>query len=215
MQRTRGHHFDILTMTVGEVGVVSVRAGSEASRCKLDEVLLNQARDARQRVSLLHKIECEDNFRMKTLVNVSLIAIALAFLLPTVSQDLLAQGRHPHYLHALSDLRDARAHLERPNRGELRQQEKEAIHQIDEAIGEIKRASIDDGKNIEDHAAVDPHMPWQGRLHKSRDLIDKAIADCSKEEDDPHTRGLQARILDHLHKAHNRVDEAIAIVDHR
>jgi len=152
---------------------------------------------------------------MKTLVKVSLITVALAFLLPTVSQELLAQARHPHYLHALSDLRDARAHLERPNGGALQQQESDAIHDIDEAIREIKHASIDDGKNISDHAAVDAHMPWQGRLRKSRDLIDRAIADCSKEEDDPHTQGLQARILDHLHKAHHHVDEAIAIVDHR
>ena len=152
---------------------------------------------------------------MKTLVKVSLITVALALLLPTISQELLAQGKHPHYLHALSDLRDARAHLERPNGGELRQQEKEAIHQIDEAIDEIKRASIDDGKNIEEHAPVDAHLPWQGRLHKAHDLIGKAIADCSKEEDDPATRGLQARILEHLHKAEHHVDEAIAIVASR
>ena len=152
---------------------------------------------------------------MKILVKVSLIAVALACLLPIASQEVLAQGKHPHYLHALSDLRDARAHLERPDGGALRQQEKDAIHHIDEAIGEIKRASIDDGKNIADHAPVDAHMPWQGLLHKSRDLIDKAIADCSKEEDDPHTQGLQGRILEHLHKAHHHVDEAIAIAESR
>lgn len=152
---------------------------------------------------------------MKMTVKVSLIAVALAFLLPTISQGLLAQGKHPHYLHALSDLRDARAHLERPNGGELREQEKEAIHQIDEAIGEIKRASIDDGKNIADHAPVDAHMLWPGRLHKAHELIERAIGDCSKEEDDPATRGLQARILEHLHKAAHHVDEAIAVVDHR
>ena len=152
---------------------------------------------------------------MKTLVKVSLITVALALLLPTISQELLAQGKHPHYLHALSDLRDARAHLERPNGGELRQQEKEAIHQIDEAIAEIKRASIDDGKNIEEHAPVDAHMPWQGRLHKTHELIERAIGDCSREEADPATRGLQGRILEHLHKAQHHVDEAIAIVDRR
>src|ERR1700735_3276092 len=152
---------------------------------------------------------------MKTLVKVSLITVALALLLPTISQELLAQGKHPHYQHALSDLRDARAHLERPNGGELRQQEKEAIHQIDEAIAEIKRASIDDGKNTEEHAPVDAHLPWQGRLHKAHDLLGKAIADCSKEEADPATRGLQARILEHLHKAEHHVDEAIAIVASR
>src|SRR5271156_1372350 len=123
---------------------------------------------------------------MKILVKVSLIAVALACLLPMASQEVLAQGKHPHYLHALSDLRDARAHLERPNGGALRQQEKDAIHQIDEAIGEIKRASIDDGKDIADHAPVDAHIPWQGRLHKSRKLFTGATAIGAKKKEDRH-----------------------------
>jgi hypothetical protein len=55
-------------------------------------------------------------------------------------------GEHPAYLHALTDLRDARAQLQRPDGGELRDQEKKAIHEIDDAINEIKKASIDDGK---------------------------------------------------------------------
>jgi hypothetical protein len=148
---------------------------------------------------------------MKTLVKMSLMAAALALLLPVASQQLLAQGRHPHYLHALSDLRFARALLQRPNGGELGAQERDAIHEIDEAIHELKVASIDDGKGLEDHAAVDPHWPWAGRLHKAREVLDRAINDCAKEEDNPTTRGLQARILDHLHRAHHHVDEAIAV----
>jgi hypothetical protein len=148
---------------------------------------------------------------MKTLVKISLIAVALALLLPLASQQLLAEGHHPHYMHALSDLRFARALLQRPNGGELGVQEREAIREIDEAIGALKVAAIDDGKGLEDHAAVDPHWPWAGRLHKAREVLDRAIGDCSKEEDNPTTRGLQARILEHLHKAHHHVDEAIAV----
>jgi hypothetical protein len=151
---------------------------------------------------------------MKTLVKISLVAAALAFLLPIASRQLLAQEHHPHYLHALSDLRFARALLQRPNGGELGAEERSAIHEIDEAIRELKVASIDDGKGLDEHAAVDPHWPWAGRLHKAREVLDRAIGDCSKEEDNPTTRGLQARILDHLHHAHHHVDEAIAIVDH-
>ncbi len=78
----------------------------------------------------------------------------------------------------------------------------------------MKVAAIDDGKGLEDHAAVDPHWPWAGRLHKAREVLNRAIADCSKEEDNPATRGLQARILEHLQKAHHHVDEAIAIAHH-
>jgi hypothetical protein len=36
------------------------------------------------------------------------------------------------------DLRDARAHLDARDGGELRHEEKEAIHAIDDAIAEIK-----------------------------------------------------------------------------
>lgn len=149
---------------------------------------------------------------MKTLVKVSLLAAVLAFLVSLGSFNLLAAPHHPHYLHALSDLRFARALLQRPDGGALRQQESEAIRNIDDAIAEIKAASIDDGKNINDHEAVDAHWPWAGRLHKAREVLDRAINDCSKEEDDPHTRGLQMRILNHLHHAKDHVDEAIAIV---
>jgi hypothetical protein len=151
---------------------------------------------------------------MKTLVKISLIAAALAMLLPLASQKLLAEGHHPRYMHALSDLRFARALLQRPNGGELGEQERDAIHEIDEAIHELKVAAIEDGKRLEDHEAVDPHWPWAGRLHKAREVLDRAIGDCSKEEDNPATQGLQARVLEHLHKAHHHVDQAIAIVNH-
>ena len=52
-----------------------------------------------------------------------------------------AQGRHPAYLHALSDLRTARAHLERHDSGQPRHEEQEAIHAIDDAINEIKNGN--------------------------------------------------------------------------
>jgi hypothetical protein len=152
---------------------------------------------------------------MKTLLKISLMALALAFLLPYSTMTADAQGKHPYYLHALTDLRDARAHLQRPDGGALREEETAAIRDIDAAINEIKHASIDDGKNIDAHEPVDAHLPWRGRLHKAKDLLDKAHQDCSHEEDDPYTRGLQRRVLDHIDHAHHHVDEAIAIVETR
>ncbi|MES1196581.1 MAG: hypothetical protein ABUL58_06520, partial [Steroidobacter sp.] len=63
---------------------------------------------------------------------------------------------HPHYLHALSDLRTARWLLEnRPADGAANAQKAVAVREIDAAIGEIKRASIDDGRGIHDHAEID------------------------------------------------------------
>jgi hypothetical protein len=150
---------------------------------------------------------------MKTLSRFAVIAAAIAFLVPFTSQNVRAQGKHPAYLHALSDLRDARAHLARPDGGALHGEERAAIEEIDHAIDEIKRAAFDDGKNIEDHAPVDPHNPWAGRLHKARELLDKAHHDIEKEEDNPEARGLRDRVIMHIDRAHHHVDEAIAIVD--
>jgi len=137
-----------------------------------------------------------------------LVVLALAL----GAQATPAPQRHPAYLHALSDLRFARAHLERPDGGELHQQEKDAIKEIDKAIDEIKKASIDDGKDLADHPPVDARLPWGGRLHKALDLLDKAHNDISREEDDPAAQGLQQRALEHIDKAHRHVEEAIALV---
>jgi len=143
----------------------------------------------------------------------SAAALAAFFALSTVSG--LAQIRHPGYLHALSDLRVARAHLERPNHGELKQQERDAIHEIDEAIGEIKRASIDDGRDLSDHPPVEVRLDWSGRLHRALELLDRAHHDVAQEEDNRFAQGLQQRALEHIDRAHHHAEEALRIVEYR
>ena len=145
---------------------------------------------------------------MRMICKISLVVFLVAIATSFTSSEVRAQ-EHPAYLHALSDLRFARSLLERPNGGELRQQEKDAIHKIDDAIAEIKSASIDDGKGLADHEPVDAHLPWAGRLHKALEVLDEARHDCRKEEDNPHTRGLQMRVLHHIDEAHHHVEEAI------
>jgi hypothetical protein len=147
---------------------------------------------------------------MKTSLRLSLIAVAVAFLFSLGSQNAGAQ-KHPAYLHALTDLRDARANLQRPDGGALKAEENAAIHDIDKAISELKRAAIDDGKNLEDHPPVDAHLAWTGRLHHARELLDKAHNDVAKEEDNPAAQGLKQRVLEHIAHAHQHVDEALAI----
>jgi hypothetical protein len=94
------------------------------------------------------------------------------------------------YLHALTDLRAARAQLQHQDGGALQEEEKEAIHQIDEAIDEIKRASIDDGKDLDNHPAVDAGMDHAGRLHRAKQLLEKAHQDIAHEEDNSLAQGL-------------------------
>jgi hypothetical protein len=119
-------------------------------------------------------------------------------------------GRHPAYLHALTDLRHARAHLERGTwSGRMDREEDHAIEEIDKAIGEIKHASIDDGKNLNDHPPVDAHIDRRGRYHRTLELLDKAHNDIAREEDDPSVRGLRDRALRHIDEAHHIVDRLI------
>ena len=149
---------------------------------------------------------------MKGILKLS-AAILLLLAVPAVLSANPAPPReHPAYLHALTDLRHARAHLERPGGGELKDQEKKAIHEIDEAINEIKKASIDDGKNIDDHPPVDAGLAWPGRLHRALELLDRAHRDVSEEEDNAFAQGLQARAIEHIDRAHHHVEEAIHLV---
>jgi len=119
-------------------------------------------------------------------------------------------GRHPAYLHALTDLRHARAHLENlAATHHMDKEEEHAINEIDKAIDEIKRAAIDDGKNLNDHPPVDAGMDRTGRFRRAQELLDKAHNDIAREEDDSSVRGLRDRALHHIDEAHHIVDKLI------
>ena len=108
-------------------------------------------------------------------------------------------GKHPYYLHALSDLRAARWMLEhRPGDAAVSGKEDVAITEIDAAIGEIKRAAIDDGKDLHDHPAIDAPNDRPGRLHKALELLRKVHSDVAREEDDPMVKGLRNRAVGHI-----------------
>ena len=151
---------------------------------------------------------------MKAVLKLALVASAFVLAFAFSATTGVAQ-EHPAYLHALTDLRHARAHLERPDHGELREQEKKAIHEIDEAINEIKKAAINDGKDLNDHPPVDARMDWTGRLHRAIELINKAHNDIAREEDNRFAQGLQQRALEHIDKAHHHVEEAIDVIRDR
>jgi hypothetical protein len=146
---------------------------------------------------------------MKLLLKRIILTAGLGLLLPLAAHADLP-GHHPYYLHALSDLRAARWMLEhRPGDAAVSGQEDVAITEIDRAIDEIKRASIDDGKDIHDHPPVDLPRDQPGRLHKAADLLAKVHHDIDREEDDPMTRGLKDRAIQHVDAAKHAVDHAI------
>jgi hypothetical protein len=136
--------------------------------------------------------------------------VTLATGLKTQAKATPFHGDHPYYLHALSDLRAARWMLEhRPGNWVQTSDEVEAVHQIDAAINEIKKASIDDGKDIADHPPVDEHPDHKGRLHDAMDFLRKARQDISHDEDNRFAQGLQMRAYDHIDHALGATKRAI------
>jgi len=153
---------------------------------------------------------------MKSIARLMPVTLFIALFFAFGSGTTLAQGKHPGYLHALTDLRAARAHLEQhEGSGELKHEEKDAIHDIDEAIAEIKKASTDDGKDLNDHPPVDAGLDHTGRLHRAKQLLEKAHQDIAHEEDNQFAQGLQQRAFGHIDHATHNVDEAIRTVASR
>jgi hypothetical protein len=65
---------------------------------------------------------------MKSITKFAFALVASLLFLPAYLSAAPAPGaEHPAYLHALTDLRHARAHLERPGGGERKEQERRAI----------------------------------------------------------------------------------------
>lgn len=145
---------------------------------------------------------------MKTVRNCAVLVFFLAVCTAFTLAD--EPGRHPAYLHALSDLRAARAHLDRMTPSErVDDEQARAIEEIDKAIKEIKDAAINDGKDLNDHQPVDEHIDRRGRFHRALELLDKAHEDVAHKEDDGSVRGLRDRALRHIDEAHHIVEHVI------
>ena len=129
-----------------------------------------------------------------------------------VSPPAPAPGAHPAYLHALSDLRFARALLSGWVNPMVVIQMQQAVGEIEQAIHEITAAAISDGKNIDDHPAVDAAWDNRGRLVRAHDLLNKAYADIDERETNPADVGLRSRALGHLSKARQDLQEARVIL---
>ena len=142
---------------------------------------------------------------LKILVRFTLLCLLVA---PWVSTASAQEHRHPRYSQILSDLRDARALLGpvRPSeRGHERVEA--AIHDIEEAIGEIKQAGFDDHKALDEHAPIDVHLTRVDRFHQARELLGSASRDLHADEDDPRARDLKNHAQAHVEEAWNIVKQ--------
>jgi hypothetical protein len=116
---------------------------------------------------------------------------------------------HPAYLHAISDLRYARALLYRPDWGPVMHDQRAAVEEIDRAIGEAKRAAIDDGKNPEDHPPIDRALGWEGRFRKAMELLNSAEHDLSEAETNGAAAGWRNAALGNVRNAKGFVGKAM------
>jgi len=146
---------------------------------------------------------------MKAITRIFAVLV-LAGLAQALAVGQTLPGKHPGYLHALTDLRTARWLLShQAGDAKVYGGEDVAISEIDAAIGEIKKASIDDGKDLNDHPPVDV-KEHGSRLLKAMEAIQKAHDDINHEEDNPEVAQLRHQALDHIQRAHDAANRAHA-----
>lgn len=134
------------------------------------------------------------------LIAVSAVMFALAFC-------VTAKADYGAYRDALSQLRTARAYIEHPASGELHDQEKSAMAEMDAAINELESV-VRDGRGPSDHPALDSHKRWIARLNEAAKLLDKAHDNVQKENDGS---GARERAIQHIGQASKYIQQAIAL----
>lgn len=125
-------------------------------------------------------------------------------------------GQHPYYLHALTDIRNARWMLtHRAADAVVTGHEDAAITELNGAIADIKAAAIDDGKDINDHTQTEVPDDHSLRLHRALEYLQQAHNDVDREEDDPAARDLKRRILIHIENARRADADALYDLEHK
>lgn len=134
----------------------------------------------------------------------------LAFLLFAMGTP--AQAQHPRYLHALTNLREARELLQTDDRPGFRGARDRAIEEIERAIHEVSEAVRDEGRNphhTPPPAGGDPNRPMRSALN----LLDEARRDIASGVDETGHRGLQERALRHIDEARQALEHAMHGMD--
>jgi len=139
----------------------------------------------------------------------ALTAGVLSLLLGTGG--LYAQGseKHPAYLQALSNLKLARALLEKtPSTQKLDGKEAAALAEIDATIGDLNKASVVGGKPALSPRVSDAKLDRTKRFREALKLLAMARKEIKEEKTEPAT-GLKVRSEKHLKKASRLVDDEI------
>ena len=142
---------------------------------------------------------------LKSLTAAAFALLTFLFLAPAIQ----AHAQFPAYLHALSDLRSARAFLEYDTRPAWAGHRQHAIDQINKAIDDIKVAARDDGKNPW-HTPPPQSGGSEGwPIHSAVKLLREARGDVDHGHDLPENRGLRERSIDHIDHALRELEPAL------
>src|SRR6202167_3321901 len=127
-----------------------------------------------------------------------------------------AQGVHPRYLHARTDLRTAQLYARVREEPNVTRNLEAAAREIEAAIAEIDRAAVLDRKDLIDQPPIDANLARKDRFRKIVDLLRSARADIEGEEDNPNARGWRNVAFQHIDEALNAVRRAAvdAKLDH-
>jgi len=127
-----------------------------------------------------------------------------------------AQGRHPRYLHARTDLRPTQFYLRVREESTVTRNLRAADREVEAAIREIDRAAVIDRKDIDEHPPIDTRLARKDRFRKVVDLLRSARTDIEQEEDNPRAREWRHRAFEHVDKALEAVRRAAvdARIDH-
>ena len=136
--------------------------------------------------------------------------------------------QHPAYLRALAKLRDARAQLNiatqqapdtlPPHAADFANDaesppdsdEQIAIEQIDQAMQDVRDASEDDGKGVDDHGPVDANCGRQERLRLAMEKLYQAHEDIEQRQQDSFLKGYKANSAqEHIEQAKRAIRRAL------
>jgi len=140
------------------------------------------------------------------------VLAAFALTLPPLAAHAQWWQKHPAYVHAMSDLREAYWLVDhRDSRDPIaKDEERRAAGAIRAAYQSLRDASIVDEKNIGDSPPPDMNFDRRaGRLHAAMDLLRDAHNEVNREEDDPAARGFKQRALNQIDRAAAETDAAI------
>jgi hypothetical protein len=142
-------------------------------------------------------------------MKLKILAVGLMGLISAIAPGALdAQGRHPAYLRARTDLRTAQFLMRVREEPNVTRNLREADREVEAAIHEIDNAAMLDHKDLEDHPHIDTSLQLRGRFEKMIALLRSARADLGREEENGRARGWRDaayghidQALEHIHKA--------------